>query len=132
MIARADRPGLLFAAIGAAGLALPLVEFRANRIVAGETLGLAAALPWGAAAWAALALVWAAGILRLVPWLRLVLAVAGIGLLVAALGAAADGLAPERTLARVSPASGFWLTALALGLMAADALTRMRPGLWLR
>ena len=31
-----SRPGLLFAALGLAGLALPLVQFKANRIVLGE------------------------------------------------------------------------------------------------
>ena len=44
------RPGLLFAALGLAGLALPFVQFRANRIVAGEGLRLPEAL--GPAGWA--------------------------------------------------------------------------------
>ena len=47
MRARLDRPGLLFAAIGLAGLALPLVQFKPNRIVLGEGLSLTAALPQG-------------------------------------------------------------------------------------
>ncbi len=45
MRARLDRPGLLFAVIGLAGLALPLVQFKPNRIVLGEGLSLTAALP---------------------------------------------------------------------------------------
>ena len=54
-----SRPGLLFAALGLAGLALPLVQFKANRIVLGEGVLLGNAigpLGWGLTALLALAL----------------------------------------------------------------------------
>ena len=58
-----SRPALLFAAVGLTGLALPFVQFRANRIVGGEGLSLPDALgPWG---WAAAALV---GMERAIPF----------------------------------------------------------------
>ena len=59
--ARFSRQGLLFAAIGLAGLALPLVQLRPNRIVPGEPLSLPAALGWSG--WA-LALLLASGSMR--------------------------------------------------------------------
>ncbi len=33
---------------------------------------------------------------------------------------------------RVAPGAGFWIVLIALGLLATDALTRLRPGPWLR
>lgn len=133
MIPRIDRPGILFAAIGGAGLALPLVQFKANRIVAGEGLTLPTALPLGWVAAVVIAAVLAAGLILRAPWLRLGAAVLGLGATVSALGGAATALTPpDDTLARVAPASGFWLMMLALSLMTADALTRLRPPLALR
>ena len=38
--ARLSRTGLLFALLGGLGLLLPLVQFKANRIVLGEALAL--------------------------------------------------------------------------------------------
>ena len=126
-----SRTGILFALIGAAGLILPLVQFRANRIVAGEMLRLPAAIPSGAL-WAALI----AALLALNLWAglplraRLAVAAAGLALAVAVLGAAsAAQLPPDSRAARISPSSGFWLLSLAFALMAADAFGRMRPGL---
>ncbi|MBA4490661.1 ABC transporter permease [Paracoccus sp. S1E-3] len=124
-----NRPGLLFAALGLAGLALPLVQFKANRIVPGEGVLLGNAI--GPAGWmltAALALALLAAISgRLALGLRLVLGAAGVVAALLALGAAARVLTPEgNTLARVAPASGFWLLLLAFALLATDALSRMR------
>nr|WP_207100583.1 ABC transporter permease [Paracoccus shandongensis] len=126
-------PAVLFALIGAAGLALPLVQFKANRIVPGEGVGLSA-LPFGLAVAAGLAAVLIAGCAAAWPAvLRLAAAIAGLVAVVLSLGAAASHLTPEgNTLARVAPAAGFWLLALGFGLMAADAVNRLRPSLALR
>ena len=129
--ARLSRTGLLFAVLGGAGLMLPLVQFKANRIVLGEALTLPAALP-GALGWGVaglLALVLLVGLsARLALPARLALAVAGLVLTVVALGLAAKGLTPEgNRMARVAPAAGVWLLLLAFALMAADALSRLRP-----
>lgn len=133
MRARLDRPGLLFAVIGLAGLALPLVQFKPNRIVLGEGLSLTAALPQGLILTVALAAVLVAGCLRWPPALRLGAGAATLLAVLLALGAAATHLTPpDNTLARVAPSVGFWLMALAFALMLADALARMNPALWLR
>ncbi|WP_134724220.1 ABC transporter permease [Paracoccus luteus] len=130
-----SRPGVLFALVGLVGLALPLVQFRANRIVAGEGAGLPAAL--GATGWAvaaALAAALMAGVAaRMTPGLRLLIALAGTLASVAVLGAAAGALTPPGDgIARVSPAAGFWLLALAFALAAADALARIDLAPWQR
>ncbi len=127
-----SRPGLLFAAIGLVGLALPLVQFKANRIVPGEGVLLAHAigpLGWGLSAGLALALL--AGLSGRLPLaLRLALGAVGVVAAALALGAAARVLTPAgNTVARVAPSSGFWLLLLAFALMATDALSRMRLGL---
>ncbi len=127
---RISRQGLLFALIGLAGLALPLVQLRPNRIVPGEPLSLPASLGWPG--WA-LAVPLAAALLallpaRLPPWAGLALGLTGALLSVLALGWAATALiAPDAPLARVSPAAGFWLLLLAFALAAADALARLAP-----
>ena len=128
---RFSRTGLLFAALGTMGLLLPLVQFKANRIVLGEALTLPGALP-GTLGWAMallLALVLLAGLSqRLALPARLGLAVLGLAVTVVALGLAAKGLTPEgNRMARVAPAAGVWLLLLAFALMAADALSRLRP-----
>ncbi|AZY92766.1 MULTISPECIES: ABC transporter permease [Paracoccus] len=133
MRARLDRPGLLFAVIGLAGLALPLVQFKPNRIVLGEGLSLTASLPQGLILTVALAAVLVAGCLRWPPALRLAAGAAALLAVLLALGTAATHLTPpDNTLARVAPSVGFWLMALAFALMLADALARMNPALWLR
>ncbi|WP_265501540.1 ABC transporter permease [Paracoccus beibuensis] len=133
MHARLDRPGLLFAAIGLAGLALPLVQFKPNRIVLGEGMTLAAALPLGMPLALLLAAVLVAGCWRSSAAWRLIGAVGALVGLVLALGGSAGHLTPpDNTLARVSPSTGFWLTGLAFALMLADAIGRMRPSLPVR
>lgn len=123
-----SRPGLLFAAIGLAGLALPFVQFRANRIVAGEGLRLPEAL--GPAGWAVAAAL--AGALALgVPARRparagLALAMGGLLAVILSAGAAAGALVPEGDrIARVSLGAGFWLLLSAFALALADALSRL-------
>lgn len=129
-----SRPGLVFAVLGVLGLVLPFVQFKPNRIAAGQGV----ALPWGLdTGWAiamGLGAVLTLACLRRVPdGLRL--AGAGIGLVVSIvmLGLVAQALSQTGgRLARVSPASGFWLLLLAFALMATDALARLRPGLTMR
>ena len=130
---RLSPPAVLFAVIGLAGLALPLVQFKANRIVPGEGVGLAA-LPHGH--WVMLGL--GAVLVLACParWpaaARLASAAAGLIAATLMLGMAAFHLPPAgNSLARVAPASGFWLLVLAFGLMLADAVNRLRPSLALR
>jgi osmoprotectant transport system permease protein len=127
-----DRLGALLMLVGAAGLfLLPFVAFKANRIVPGDPRGLAQVLPvWAAlACWAMLAAVAAVALLAANAPLRLAAALTGIVVIAAALAAAADTLTPPHNLiVRVAPGAGFWLLLAALGLLATDAITRMRPG----
>lgn len=130
---RLSPPAVLFALIGGAGLALPLVQFKANRIVPGEGIGLAD-LPqgWGAAVLSG-AILAAACWARWSAAIRMAAAVAGLVAVTLSLGVGASQLTPEgNSLARVSPSSGFWLLLLAFGLMLADAVNRLRPSLSLR
>ena len=124
-----SRPGLLFALLGLMGLAVPLVQFKPNRIVAGEGVYLPGAL--GVMGWLLVALLGAgllAGIVGRLPLrLRLAIGCGGVVVSLLALGATAQALTPEgNTMARVAPASGVWLLLLGFALMAADALSRMR------
>ncbi|AXC50680.1 ABC transporter permease [Paracoccus suum] len=126
---RISRTGVLFAALGAAGLALPLVQFKPNRIVAGEGMRLPDALP-AALGWGLTAALVAALLAGLSPRLalpaRLALGLAGLLATVVALGVSAGYLMPEgNTIARVAPSAGFWLLTLAFALMVADAQSRM-------
>lgn len=128
-----SRTGLLFAAVGFVGLALPFVQSKPNRILPGEGLRLAEALaqPYGWGLSLLLALILAATILGGNPAeRRLGVSVAALIALVFSLGAAASHLTPpDNNLVRVSPGSGFWLLLLAFTLMLADALSHLRCGL---
>ena len=131
-LARIDRLGALLTLVGAAGLILlPFVSFKANRILPGDPRGLAEVLtPWAAlACWALLAAVAAVALLAANAPLRLAAALAGIVVTATALADAANTLTPPNDLiVRVAPGGGFWLLLAALGLLATDAMTRMRPG----
>jgi hypothetical protein len=49
--------------------------------------------------------------------------------LAVAVAAAADILTPAgNRVVRVAPGAGFWIVLIGLGLLATDALTRLRPG----
>ncbi len=124
-----SRTGILFALIGLSALALPLVQFKANRIVAGAGLRMGEALTGGIgwALTAGFAALLVAGLFARLP-LRVRLVFGALGSLgaILVLGAAASALVPEgNKMARVAPAAGFWLLLLAFALTLADALSRL-------
>ncbi len=129
---RIDRLGALVSAVGAAAVVfLPFVVFKSNRIVPGDPRGLLEVLPL----WAALAchatLILVAIVALGVSNARGRLAAALLGVVVVALAVAAAGnaLTPAgNKVVRVAPGAGFWVLLVALGLMATDAITRLRPG----
>lgn len=133
---RIDRLGALLCGIGSlAAVLLPFVLFKANRILPGEPRSLLETLP----TWSALALYATLAAAALValrasgPAVRLAVALLAIAALCLATGAAAHALTPPgNRVVRVSPGGAFWVLAIALGLMATDALTRLRPGPWQR
>jgi osmoprotectant transport system permease protein len=131
-LAGLDRLGALLTLVGAAGLLLlPFVAFKANRIVPGDPRGLLEVLPTWAAlgCWVTLATVAAVALLVVNAPLRLAAALAAIVVTAMALAGAANALTPPHDLiVRVAPGAGFWLLLAALGLLATDAITRMRPG----
>ena len=127
-----DRLGVLLTAVGVAALVfLPFVVFKANRILPGEARSLFGILPTAAALafYAVLVLVAATALGVANARARLALALAGVAALVVTIGAAGDALTPlDNKVVRISPGPAFWLVLIALGLMATDAITRMRPG----
>nr|WP_314086679.1 ABC transporter permease [uncultured Shinella sp.] len=127
---RIDKLGVVIAALLAYGAFLaPFANFRANRIVPGEPRAILDALPPGLGmtllAFIAVALVLI--VLKTPTLLRLVLGLAALAVLAVLIGLSAGHLTPpENTYARVSPASGFWLTSFSIALLTADALARLR------
>jgi osmoprotectant transport system permease protein len=114
---------------------LPFVVFKTNRIVPGDPRGLLDVLP----AWRGLmtlGLLAAIGVVSLFisnARGRLVAAVIGVVVIAMAVAAAADVLTPAgNKVVRVAAGAGFWILLVTLGLMATDAITRMRPGPVLR
>jgi len=131
-LAKIDRLGALLVAAGATALLfLPLVVFKPNRILPGDPRALVAVLPtWATFAFYATLLLVAFAALAVAD-ARIRLAAALLGLLVVALAvsAAGDALTPAgNKVVRVAPGGGFWLLLVALGLLATDAITRLRPG----
>jgi osmoprotectant transport system permease protein len=131
-----DPLGALLSAAGAAALALlPFVILKANRIVPGDAHGLFEALPRAQAGMAVLALALAglAALLSSGPRLRLAAALVGLIALALAVGAAGDDLTPPgNRVVRIAPGGAFWVLLVCLGLLATDAITRLRPGPVLR
>jgi osmoprotectant transport system permease protein len=127
-----DPLGLVLCIVGGVALAwLPLVLFKANRILPGEPRALAEALPAGLAfGYYALLAVVAVVALRVRNLrARLVAALAGLAATALVVAAAANALTPEGDrVVRVAPGGAAWVTAIAFGLLATDALTRLRPG----
>lgn len=127
---RIDKLGVVIAALLAyGGFLAPFANFRANRIVPGEARWIIEALPagYGAALLAFIAVAIALIILKTPTLFRLVLGLVALLALAVLIGVSAGHLTPpENTYARVSPASGFWLSSFAFALLTADALARLR------
>jgi osmoprotectant transport system permease protein len=136
LVARIDRLGALLAAVGLVALVcLPFVIVKANRIVPGDPRALLEAAPrWLALACQALLL--ATAVLALSVGnarVRLAAALLAIGVLALTLAAAGGALTPPgNKVVRIAAGPAFWVLLLCLGLMATDAVTRLRPGPWLR
>lgn len=123
-----DRLGALIFALGALGLFLPFVVFRANRIVPGSSQSLLDALPgWAGYGLAGLVIAAAAALaVKSHARLRLTLSLLVLLALALALGVAADTLTPAGDrISRISPAAGFWVEILAFSLLSADAVSRL-------
>jgi osmoprotectant transport system permease protein len=129
---RIDALGALLTAAGVlAFICLPFVLFKANRILPGDPRTLAEVLPplWSLACGAALVLAALASLASGDARTRLLAAL--LGIIAVALAAAAAGNAltpPGNRVVRVAPGGAFWVLIVCLGLLATDAITRMRPG----
>jgi osmoprotectant transport system permease protein len=128
---RIDRLGLLLTVAGAAAFfGLPFVVFKSNRIVPGEPRALQEVLPlWGTLLVHAVLLGDAVVALAVADARRrLLAALAGIVVLALAVAAAADILTPQgNQVVRIAPGGASWVLLVCLGLLAIDAITRMRP-----
>ncbi len=127
-----DRLGVLLSAFAAAALLLlPFVVFKPNRIVPGTGRDLLEVLPPlpAVAVIAAVALAAFAAICIGRPRVRLATALLAVVAVALAVAAAGNALTPAgNKVVRVAPGAGFWLLLCSLGLMATDAITRLRPG----
>ena len=128
---RIDPLGALVTAVGAAALLwLPFVVLKPNRILPGDARSLIAVLPPSAAiaCLACLILVALAALAMSKPQVRLAAALLGVIVVAAAIATAGNLLTPPgNRVVRVAPGSGFWVLLVAVGLLATDAITRLRP-----
>jgi osmoprotectant transport system permease protein len=128
---RIDPLGVLLAALGAAALLwLPFVEFKLNRILPGDARTLAQVLPLSAtlACDAGLLLIALVALGVADARVRLAAGLLGVIIVAAAVASAGNLLTPAgNKVVRVAPGAGFWLLLAAVGLMATDAITRLRP-----
>jgi osmoprotectant transport system permease protein len=133
---RLDPLGSLLTAVGAlALLLLPFVVFKANRIVPGDGRTLFAVLPqWQALTVQGLLLLAAATAVAVGnARVRLAAALLGVAAVALAAAAAANTLTPlGNKVVRIAPGAAFWVLIVCLGLVATDAITRLRPGPGLR
>jgi len=130
-----DKLGVLIALIALAGVVLPFALFRANRIVLGEPRAIFESLPAFAAGLLVVVLLigFAAALLRLPPFIKLIAGFIALAVLFVLIGQAAGHLTPpDNNFARVSPGAGFWLLVFAFALLVADALTRLKLRPWPR
>jgi len=128
---RFDKLGIVLVLLVVAGAALlPFVTSKPNRIVPGEPLPIIGALPLGQAIllYAVVAIGACVAVLRVPNIWRLLAGMGVIGALGLMLGASATFLADGNGVARISPASGFWLLVFAFALLIADALARLQLG----
>ena len=127
-----DRLGALLSLVGLAALiGLPFVIFKANRIVPGSPRSLVQIFPlWEVLAfYSILMLVAGTAIKTVSARVRLAAALIGVAAVTLAIGAAGDVLTPlGNKVVRVSPGASFWVLLVCLGLLATDAITRLRPG----
>lgn len=124
--------GVLILLIGLVGMSLPFLTLSPNRIALGEGLSWLDLLHnmTGWAGLVAFVLGLALGLFRGRPWLHLgggVAALLGVIFMLAV--TSQNVMAEAGDLARVSPASGFWLMFFAASLLIADALTQLRLSL---
>lgn len=131
-----DKAGLLVAALALVALIfLPFATFRANRIVPGDAVAIWNSLPplLATAATGIIAAVAAVSLVRSHPLIRLGVGAGILAFLFVLIGLSGTHLTPEDDrLARISPASGFWLLVFAFGLLVTDALSRLAVGSLLR
>jgi osmoprotectant transport system permease protein len=131
-----DRLGALLSLTALAALLwLPFVTFKANRIVPGDARPLFQVLPhWQVLGfYAILGLVAVTALGSGSARLRLAAALIGVAAVTLVIGAAGDALTPlGNKVVRVSPGASFWVLLVCLGLLATDAITRLRPGPGLR
>jgi osmoprotectant transport system permease protein len=129
---RADPVGALLTAIATAGLAaLPFVVLKANRILPGEARALTSVLDSPTLlVFCATLLATASVALRVGnPRWRLLTAIAATAVVAMTLAEAADVLTPPGNRAvRVAPGGAFWILAVAIAMLATDAIARMRLG----
>jgi osmoprotectant transport system permease protein len=129
---RIDRLGALLAAVGTVALVLlPFVLLKPNRILPGEPRSLLEVLPaWQAlGCLAVLALAAATALAVANPRLRLAAALAGLVAVSVAAAACANLLTPPgNKVVRIAAGPAVWIVLVCLGLMATDAITRLRPG----
>ncbi len=129
---RLDKLGAVIAAIVAVALLVePFATLRPNRIVSGKGLGLFDALPTAFAALGAALLVGAAliALLRTRPEFRLASGAAALVGVLVMIGLTPAHVVPAgASLARVAPASGFWLSIFAFSLLVADAIAKLDLG----
>ncbi|TRC88817.1 ABC transporter permease, partial [Mesorhizobium sp. WSM4310] len=133
---RFDKLGVVIAAIAAyAAFLAPFATFRANRIVPGQARSILEALPATAGPLLMAIVIVAAltALFRTPLMLRLASSVVALAALALLVGVAGTFLTPAgNTLARVSPASGFWVLIFAFTLLLADVLTRLNLSPWAR
>lgn len=110
------------------------MQIKPNRILPGEPVRLDAALgPLGGVVVALVAAALAVGLSARLPLRgRLALGLAGALFCPWAAGAASDLIPDGDTLARLSPAAGFWLLLTTFAMIATDALARLHLPLWPR
>ncbi|MGV8839986.1 MAG: ABC transporter permease [Bauldia sp.] len=128
---RVDKLGVLVGLVAIGAAVSPFASFKANRIVAGASQSIVAALPPTTAAVLIGVLVAAivVAVFRTPALLRLAAAVAALVAILLAIGAAPDHLTPAGdSVARVGPSTGFWLGLSAFAMLAADAAIRLRFG----
>jgi len=122
-----DKVGVVITALIVLGALLPFSVLRPNRIVAGAPLDIVASLPlgWMLVVFAACAATAALSLWRFDTRVKLAAAGLTLVLVVLAIGQAASFLTPEGdAIARISPASGFWVLLFALALALADGFAR--------